>query len=287
MGERSEGGRVDLFGGHRRNDADHVFPDLGYILEELDLQGYCILPGQMSAAELEACRGDVDAQLARQEDSFGRENLRRINDAGVVRSPFLSSALIREQCLAGRVRAIADRVFRDRYILNLNRAAVSRPDDRHPAAIWHRDSSYVNFTSSRILSLSFLHLIDGSCADNGGVALLPGSHRWELFPSDEFARRNAVIPEIPSGAILVFDSSLFHCGTTNRSAETRRSLLTVYTTPLYKQQVNFPQMIRDMGCEAIVDAIPEGRFLLGFDTEVCNSDDLYRRKKLAICADET
>ncbi len=229
---------LELFPALHRNEDNYVFPDVNYIFEELTLQGFSIVPGQLNESEMALCRKEIDAQLAIQEQAFGQDNLHRIADHGVARSPFLFSSCIRDQCLAGRVRDIADRVFGDQYILNLNRAAVIRPEDSHPAATWHRDSAYVNFTTSQALSLSFLHLIDGSNADNGGIALLPGSHLWERFPSREYVRRNAVIPDIPRGALLIFDSSMFHCGTKNLSAETRRSLLTVFSTPLYKPSLS-------------------------------------------------
>ncbi|CAN0600539.1 unnamed protein product, partial [Laminaria digitata] len=84
----------------------------------------------------------------------------------------------------------------------------------------------------------------------------------------------------PQGALLVFNSLMFHAGTENLGTQLRRSLVTIFTTPIIKQQVDVPHMIRECGRESIVEQIPNGRFLLGFQTELKKSDDDYRQSKL-------
>jgi ectoine hydroxylase-related dioxygenase (phytanoyl-CoA dioxygenase family) len=272
--------KIELFAGHRPNPATHVFPEVDYINEELTLNGYCVIPDEISPSDVNNCSTEIDRLLANQQKEFGEENLNLINDHGVVRSPFLDSALIRKICFGDLVLQILDRVFGEQVVFHVNRAVVSDPARKHPAAIWHREPAYVDFTASRPLALTFLHLIDESNCRNGGLALLPGSHKWENFPSDEFVRRNGVVPDMPKGALLVFNSLMFHAGTENLGTVLRRSLVTIFTSPIIKQQVDVPNMIRKRGCEGIVEKIPNGRFLLGFQTELKKSDEDYRQGKL-------
>jgi ectoine hydroxylase-related dioxygenase (phytanoyl-CoA dioxygenase family) len=272
--------KIELFAGHRPNPAKHLFPDIDYICEELSLNGYCVIPNEIAPVDIDSSRAEIDRLLAIQQQEFGAENLRQINDHGVVRSPFLDSDLIREVCFSDLVLKILYQTFAEQVVLHVNRAVVSDPAIKHPATVWHREPPYVDFTASRPLALTFLHLVDESNNQNGGLTLLPGSHKWEHFPSDEFVRRNRIVPSMPSGALLVFNSLLFHAGTENTGSDLRRSLVTIFTSPIIKQQVDIPNMIRNRGCENVVEKIPNGQFLLGFQTELRKSDDDYRQNKL-------
>ncbi|NQV47465.1 MAG: phytanoyl-CoA dioxygenase family protein [Rhodospirillaceae bacterium] len=280
MQNSSTNAPLNVFSGLQRRSGDHKFPSVAYIHEELMIKGFCVIPGQLDESVTKQCRDDVDTLLEAEKQVFGEENLMAINDNGVVRSPFLSSPAIRNICFGGLVPEILKEIFGEQYILNVNRAVISSPGELHPATAWHREPAYMNFTTSTPVSLTFVHSIDGSNSKNGGIAILYGSHTQDIFPSDEYVHRNAIIPDIPPGALLLFNSALFHCGTENHSNEIRRALVTIYTTPLFKQQVNVPQMIRDKNLESIVDEIPRGKFVLGFDTESRSSDQEYREIKL-------
>ncbi|MAO56820.1 MAG: hypothetical protein CMM61_14160 [Rhodospirillaceae bacterium] len=271
---------IELFKGHEPNPSKHRFPDLSYLAEELDLNGYFVVPDRLTPSQLDELRTEIDRLLEVEEREFGEENLRRINDCGVVRSPFLSSQGVRDACFDSLVFDALDLVFGKQRVLHVNRAVVNDPSQKHPAAVWHREPAYVDFTASRPLSLTCIQMIDPSNDMNGGIEMLVGSHRWPRFPSDEFVRRNAVVPSIPAGSLLVFNSLLFHRNTANQTNDLRRSLVTIFTTPVIKQQVNIPQMMRDRQCESIADQLPDGRFLFGFDTELRQNDDDYRRSKL-------
>ncbi|CAN0600359.1 unnamed protein product, partial [Laminaria digitata] len=167
------------------------------------------IPDEISPDDIQGCRTEIDRLLSVQQSEFGENNLNLINDHGVVRSPFLQSDLIRQICFSDLVLKILDRVFAGQVVFHVNRAVVSDPARKHPAAIWHREPAYVDFTASRPLALTFLHLVDESNSENGGLTLLSGSHKWENFPSDEFVRRNSIIPDMPQGALLVFNSLMF------------------------------------------------------------------------------
>jgi len=271
---------VELFAGHKQNVKQINFSEFEYIHEELDLKGYSVLPNLISESEIQDLKSDIDELLCQEQNKFGADNLVTMNDHGVVRSPFLSSAAVRKQCFNKTVLSVLDQVFGDQCVLHVNRAVVSDSQHRHPAAIWHREPPYVDFTASRPLALTFVHLVDKSSAENGGLTLLPGSHRWNEFPSDQYVKNNAILPEIPAGSVLVFNSSVFHRGTENHSENARHSLVSVFTVPVIKQQINIPVMMRDCGKEGIADEIPNGRFLLGFQTELRNSDEEYRQKKM-------
>ncbi len=94
----------------------------------------------------------------------------------------------------------------------------------------HQDPSFVDETRFASIGL-WVPLVDTDMT-NGGIAVLPGSHRWNNEPRSfggwsPYWRLSAQLLEkaqplrIEAGSALVFSQKLFHGSPTNRSAETR------------------------------------------------------------------
>lgn len=71
--------------------------------------------------------------------------------------------------------------------------------------------------------------------DNGTTAFFPGSH---LTVSEE-PSGEAVLPDVPVGNAILFDSRIWHHGTPNRSDAPRPVLYNTYQRPWYRDVVNF------------------------------------------------
>jgi ectoine hydroxylase-related dioxygenase (phytanoyl-CoA dioxygenase family) len=105
--------------------------------------------------------------------------------------------------------------------------------------------------------------------------VLPGSHRHEVFPSEEFLRRHECGIEAPAGSVILLDAMLYHRGGHNTSPEVRRAVNTTYTLPLIKQQIDLSKAL-------------DGRYrddpflsqLLGYETEIDPSVVAFRQRRL-------
>ena len=51
----------------------------------------------------------------------------------------------------------------------------------------------------------------------------------------------------------------------------RRSIVTIFTSPVIKQQTNLAGVIQNIS--RLVDEVPDGKFLLGIETETKFSDE--------------
>lgn len=109
--------------------------------------------------------------------------------------------------------------------------------------------------------LNALVTFDDMTADNGPTRVIPGSHKWppinvpavnrgdwepKMLTAEEQARVPADLAapypseirvEVPKGAIVVINSSLWHGGTTNVSGKRRRVLHLTYTRRDLPQQL--------------------------------------------------
>jgi ectoine hydroxylase-related dioxygenase (phytanoyl-CoA dioxygenase family) len=245
--------------------------------ERIRIEGYTVLPDLVPNATLVDARIRLDGIYAGQAAEVGGEDeLRRMNDADVVRSPCVTDDFFLQFATHERVRQLMDLMLGDYYILQQQNGVVNRPKAGHYQSAWHRDLLYQHFTTSRPIAVSVLYCVDDFRAETGGTWVLPGSHRLERFPSDAYVSTHEVSVVAPAGAALVFDSLLFHRAGENRSAGLRRGLNQVYALPFLKQQISLP---RALGGRYSED--PALRRFLGYDSEPGDSALEWRRRRLA------
>lgn len=105
---------------------------------------------------------------------------------------------------------------------------------------WHRDSRYWSFAKPELIS-AWLAL-NGEFPENGGLWVLPGSHKWEMdayqFDDKEFLRTDyaknidllerATAVTLEQGDLLLFHSNLFHAAGRNTTTETKYSAVFTY-----------------------------------------------------------
>lgn len=214
-------------------------------VEEIRISGYTVVAGVLSEAELEIIRSKLDEIYAVQAREIGGEaRLSEINDNNVVRLLLAYDDYFLKVATNPAVLAIVERLLGDYYILMQQNGIINLPDLENYQVSWHRDLSYQHFVSTRPLAISALFCIDDFSAESGGTHVLPASHKIETFPSQEFLEKNQVGITARAGAVLVFDSMLYHRAGYNRSPFTRRALNHVYTLPFIKQQISIPDALQ-------------------------------------------
>ena len=267
--------KPEVFHGTERHEYLSVDEDIAPHIERLDFAGYTVLPGYLSEGRNDTLRQAVRDVYDRQCIEFGEDNLARIGDAGVCRSPFMDDALFCDLLTDRFLLKVMRHYFGQLFTLNVQRGVISAPNERHPASIWHREPAYQNFTTSRPISFSIIYLLDGSSAENGGIHILEGSHGFETFPSDHYAIDHQKVVDAEPGSLLVFNSALYHRGGQNISNQPRHSVVQIYTHPLLKQAIEYP---RALGGRFRDD--PDLAMLLGYQTALSESDRAYRSQKL-------
>jgi len=265
-----------LFPGTPQAAYPAIAPHLRLAVEAVERDGWAVLPGQLPADLCAGLRAAVPGLLAAEAAEFGgAENLARIGDEGVSRSPFLRDPRFAVPASLPDVLAVARHFLGAVVQLNLQRVVVNVPGRAHGAGVWHRDHSYQDCTTSRPVSLSALAMLDGCRTENGAPSLLPGSHRFERFPSFEYARARAVQAACAPGDVLLIDSALFHRTEPNPGPDPRHTVVTIYTVPLIRQNVDYPRLLAGRWADD-----PVLGPLMGYDTAMPASDLDYRRAKL-------
>jgi len=77
--------------------------------------------------------------------------------------------------------------------------------------------------------IGFILMVDDFRPDNGATRFVPGSHKWPTVPKEVMQDRQAEykgeVPACgPAGSLIIFNGSIWHGHTANKSAIARRSI---------------------------------------------------------------
>jgi ectoine hydroxylase-related dioxygenase (phytanoyl-CoA dioxygenase family) len=198
--------------------------------QQLDEQGYLVLPGFMEPGLLAALRGRIEELFAEEGDRAGAEfkqepQSRRL--ANLVNKGEVFRRVIVMPAVLERVRHVLGAEMK---LSSLN----ARSADPH--STWtqplHADMGALPDERGYWVC-NTVWMVDDFTPENGALRLVPGSHRWGRLPQAVLAEPTAPHPEEmlvtgTSGTVVVMNSHLWHGGTANRTAVPRTALHAFY-----------------------------------------------------------
>lgn len=205
--------------------------------EELLRKGYTLINSGLKENDLNIIKDKLfeykEVYLKKYQLSF----LKSIDEENTIRAPFLLHPIFLEICFNKRLLEFITLVMGDNFILNQQNVIINPSKDKYNQLFWHRDLPYQHFTSSKPLALNALFCLDDFTKENGCTKVLPGSHLFESFPSDDYISSEQKHIESPRGNFLVLDSMTYHSGTENISKLDRVGINNVFSIPLIKRQI--------------------------------------------------
>jgi len=208
--------------------------------QELDEAGFTIVPGPTPVKDLAQLAAAYDAvvESAAPDDVKVASSTTRVNDF-VNRGPEFDMLYLHPPVLKACCRII-NQPFR----LSTMHARTLRP--RLPAQNLHVDYAP---DSHGWTMVGFIFMVDEFRSDNGATRFVPGSHLWSGAPHDLLGDLKADYPGQvlacgPAGSMIVFNGSVWHGHTVNRSDAPRRSLQGAYIRREAQSGVDLPARMR-------------------------------------------
>lgn len=200
------------------------------IAASLDRDGFAIVPGVLDDAHMDAIRTRLDELAAEEGEQAGIEvhqeaGTARLSDLvnkGEVFDVFYTHPVV----LAG----VAHVLQGDLKLSSLNsRAAL--PGKGHQEL--HADWGPLDLSEGFQVCNS-IWLLDDFTPNNGATRVVPGTHRSGQSPGDVVEDPAAAHPDeqlllAPAGTVVIFNSHLWHGGTTNRTDSPRRAVHSYFT----------------------------------------------------------
>ena len=187
-------------------------------LRRVQVEGWCVIDGVIPQDELGAVRDSVSATLA------GRDELRGVIACDRSCAPYLVDE---------RVTAIAEGVFGPASRIARTDAFAAGPGGAGTG--WHADWPFAGGDSYRVavpygdltMAVTTIWTLTDAPAEAGATLIVSGSHRTHDNPAvapgyaADAEVASQMLPEVPAGSVLAFDSRLWHRTTANAGAERR------------------------------------------------------------------
>jgi ectoine hydroxylase-related dioxygenase (phytanoyl-CoA dioxygenase family) len=216
-------------------------------LQSLERMGYCVLRQVVAPAKVQEIREKIYATYKVQcEEVGGGNNLRKINDHGQARALFAYDRVFIDDVLCNEnVEPLLEEALDKNYTLYSQVGVISSPNPSNQlySIAWHREVQYQHLTASRPIAIQSIFILDDFSEENGGTYILPGSHLFEKFPSDDFVIENQIQPALKAGDILIMNSMLYHRSGINHSKSDRLLITNTFTRPIMASQFQYTAMI--------------------------------------------
>ena len=191
---------------------------------ELDKEGFTVIPGPVTAKDLARLSAAYDTAItsAAPVDIKVGSSTTRVRDF-VNRGPEFDALYLYPPILEACCH-----ILQEPFRLSTMHARTLRPNQQP-------QNLHVDFErdSRGWTMVGFIFMVDEFQVDNGSTRFLPGSHLWPTVSSDLLDGYREDYPGQllacgPAGSVIVFNGSVWHGHTANRSGKPRRSIQGAY-----------------------------------------------------------
>ena len=239
-------------------------------------EGYCVVENVLGAAQIQELRAALYRAQERIVAEVGAERLRRAGELGVLRLMMKFEPACLQLLEVPQMLAVVDQHLGATAVLHLQNGFILPSSAAHDGGVFqssfHRD--FPRVLNGYLMSINTFFALDDFRAANGATWVVPGTHQREARPAEDDLKRAAVCVECAAGAMIVFDSTLWHCGGRNTSGKDRLAVNHQFTRSYVKQQIDY---VRALGDAAVIALPARSQQLLGYYTRVVTSLDEYYR----------
>jgi ectoine hydroxylase-related dioxygenase (phytanoyl-CoA dioxygenase family) len=244
----------------------------------LEYEGGFVVEDVVAPAMLAEARERMYDVQARIRADVGEDRLTRAGELGVLRLMLAYDEWFMRFLELPELLAIVDATVSPTAVLHLQNGFVLPPTPpvNGTEAVFqqrfHRD--FPRHMNGYLASINTLIAIDEFTAENGGTLVVPATHQRAEQPPAAYLEAMAEAVECPPGAVIVFDSTLWHAAGRNASARDRLGINQQFTRSFLKQQIDY---VRALGDDVVERQAPRTQQLLGWYTRVVSSLDEYYR----------
>ena len=227
--------------------------------QQLDEQGYLVLPKLLTPPEVAAYVDLVEECFAKEGDGAGSEfkqepNTRRLANC-VNKGVLFEQAIRNPKVLAGM-----EAVLSDDFKLSSVNVRSANPNSASGQPL-HADSGAIADEFGYWVCNS-VWMLDDFTPENGSLRIVPGSHRWGRIPPPGATEPTEMLVTGKAGTVVIMNAHMWHGGTDNRTDKPRRAMH-VYYTRGDKPQQQYQKALLKPAVQKRQDEL--GRHLLALD----------------------
>lgn len=216
--------------------------DLLEHLAELEAFGYTVLPPEkVGPFELLEAARDAVLRVAGERKGCAPDELERVYSDGqeLLRFVLWDDPVFEKLVLNPAALGLVQWLVGTDCILSLCNAWVKGAGEARTAI--HADWAQFEMPTMAVepFGANFNYLLTDYSAEDGGLAFVPGSHRWRRLPSVEEAKYwgdNAAAVEAPAGSMIIWGDHTWHGSFPKRTPGLRLMILGMYNRPHMQTQ---------------------------------------------------
>ncbi len=223
-------------------------------IEKLERDGYLGLGQLLSTSELIAVNRRIDELISEEGENAGSElfdskYIRHPKEAGADRLANLvnKGAVFDQFYTHPKVLAAIEAVLGSEYKLSSLNYRAAKPG----LGLQKLHVDYGNTVPEGVYKVcNTIWLLDDFTENNGATRIVPGTHTLKTLPQDALYDPNLPHPNeikiiAPAGSVFIFNSHVWHGGTTNHTQNYRRSIHSYFCTTDQPQQLDQRQYITE------------------------------------------
>ncbi len=216
-------------------------------IQNLERDGYLNLGQLLSPSEVQQVNQRIDELISEEGKNAGSElfeskYIRHPKELGADRlADLVNKGEIFDQFYTHpKVLAAISSVLGDKYKLSSLNYRAARPGK----GLQKLHVDYGNAVPENGYKVcNTIWLLDDFVEDNGATRIVPGTHRSKVLPQDamkdpELSHPDEIKIIAPAGSVFIFNSHVWHGGTTNQTKNYRRSIHSYFCASDLPQQLN-------------------------------------------------
>ena len=206
---------------------------------------------------------------------IGKKRLDVSGEEGVIRAPMSFDDYFFTLLDNTKIQQISELLVSKTSILHLQNGFIF-PTHSHDSNLsdfqytFHPD--FTRYMNGYIASINILATFTDIKESDNIFYVVPKTHHSDKKISQEYCHKNKISIAAKAGYVLVFDSTLWHCGGANNSGKNWYGVNHQFTQSFFKQQVDY---VRLLGDSIVLDQTPRVQQMLGFYTRVVTNLDEY------------
>ena len=227
-------------------EQEDVSNEIDLHVEQIKNLGFTSIDSGYTEKEITEIR-DVSVEVSNKyKDMYFHFELDKIGEENSFRAPSLIDMRLMKPAANPKLQSIIARLITGKFYLNQQNLVINPPKSNQYSQLkFHRDLPYQHYVSSRPLAINALYAVDDFTIENGATFVIPASHKSEKFPSENFLETNKTQISVKAGNFLVLDCMIYHAAAPNLSSFPRIGLNHVYTTVMFRPQINWKTAIEE------------------------------------------
>lgn len=206
--------------------------------EEINSQGYTVLPDVLPAEQIGHAKVELERTLAHESKVPGS---RQNNSYKLAYMLPLKGTIFREIAKLTPMLQLVRAVLGDKCVLSSYNGLSMNPRSADGQAL-HLDQPY---TTNAILTVNVLCALDPFLKENGCTRLVPFSHKGHSQPPFENLENQAIYIEATAGSVIAYSGDLVHAASKNQTDLPRRALHIFYCRDWVQPQFDFSKSLSD------------------------------------------